>query len=235
MGFIEKLAPHTTDTKKMISARVSKDVMLALNNAAEDMDALGYAFSITKIIDKAFSDTLEELKQITGIDYYKLIKWRKKMESTQELAEHVEGFNPVDFDEGIKIIKEYQLMTFGLDSVRDFDTQLQEEKESLFKHWNTNLRDCGAILVPHDDGSVSLSALSDTDSNTKSSSKYVSGHTVETLSKLLKKSTDEVINILNNAGVTGKSADSHISTDDRKKLMKILSGRYSKNSNIKLK
>ncbi len=47
---------------------------------------------------------------------------------------------------------------------------------------------------------------------------------MQTLSKLLRKSTDEVINTLNNAGVTGKDADSRISTDDRQKLISSLSG-----------
>lgn len=65
--------------------------------------------------------------------------------------------------------------------------------------------------------------------------KNASGHTVQTLSKLLKKSPDEVIEILNNAGVTGKNSDSRISTDDRQKLMNSISRNSNKNINIKLK
>ena len=58
---------------------------------------------------------------------------------------------------------------------------------------------------------------------------------MQTLSKLLKKSTDKVIDILNNAGVTGKNADSRISTDDRQKLMNSLSRSSSNDINIKFK
>ena len=58
---------------------------------------------------------------------------------------------------------------------------------------------------------------------------------MQTLSKLLKKSPDEVIEILNNAGVTGKNSDSRISTDDRQKLMNSISRNSNKNINIKLK
>ncbi len=52
-------------------------------------------------------------------------------------------------------------------------------------------------------------------------------HTVETLSKSLKKTADEVIAILANAGVGGKHADSEISTEERKILMASLSKRSS--------
>jgi len=50
-------------------------------------------------------------------------------------------------------------------------------------------------------------------------------HTVQTLSKLLKKTPDEVITILTNAGVDGKTADSDISAEERKILMGSLSKR----------
>ena len=57
-------------------------------------------------------------------------------------------------------------------------------------------------------------------------------HTVESLSKLLKKTPDEVISILAAAGIDGKSQDSEISTDERKVLMANLSKRSSVKSSI---
>ncbi|SHN91183.1 Translation initiation factor 2 [Bathymodiolus heckerae thiotrophic gill symbiont] len=57
-------------------------------------------------------------------------------------------------------------------------------------------------------------------------------HTVETLSKLLKKTPDEVITILASAGIEGKKADSGISTEERKILMGSLSKRSSSKSSI---
>ncbi|SMN14713.1 Translation initiation factor 2 [uncultured Candidatus Thioglobus sp.] len=57
-------------------------------------------------------------------------------------------------------------------------------------------------------------------------------HTVETLSKLLKKTPDEVITILASAGIEGKKADSGISAEERKILMGSLSKRSSSKSSI---
>ncbi|SMN01488.1 Translation initiation factor 2 [uncultured Candidatus Thioglobus sp.] len=55
-------------------------------------------------------------------------------------------------------------------------------------------------------------------------------HTVATLSKLLKKTPDEVIAILANAGINGKVSDSEISAEERKILMGSLSKRASSSS-----
>ncbi|MDC9726893.1 MAG: translation initiation factor IF-2 [Candidatus Thioglobus sp.] len=57
-------------------------------------------------------------------------------------------------------------------------------------------------------------------------------HTVETLSKLLKKTPDEVITILASAGIEGKQADSSISGEERKILMGSLSKRSSSKSSM---
>jgi len=52
-------------------------------------------------------------------------------------------------------------------------------------------------------------------------------HTVETLAKLLKKTSDEVIVILSNAGIEGKNASSEITADERKVLMSNLTKRVT--------
>ena len=57
-------------------------------------------------------------------------------------------------------------------------------------------------------------------------------HTVETLSKLLKKTPEQVILILANAGIEGKTADANISVDERKILMSSLSKRSAGKSSI---
>ncbi|WP_428086840.1 translation initiation factor IF-2 [Candidatus Thioglobus sp.] len=57
-------------------------------------------------------------------------------------------------------------------------------------------------------------------------------HTVETLSKLLKKTPNEVITILTNAGIKGKQTDSSISAEERKILMSSLSKRSSGKSSM---
>ena len=57
-------------------------------------------------------------------------------------------------------------------------------------------------------------------------------HTVESLSKLLKKTPDEVISILATAGIEGKTQGSDISGDERKVLMANLSKRSGIKSDI---
>jgi translation initiation factor IF-2 len=57
-------------------------------------------------------------------------------------------------------------------------------------------------------------------------------HTVETLSKLLKKTPDEVITILATAGIDGKKPDSIISGEERKILMSSLTKRSSSKSSM---
>ncbi len=57
-------------------------------------------------------------------------------------------------------------------------------------------------------------------------------HTVESLSKLLKKSPEQVISILLAAGISGKTADSNISAEERQILMSSLSKRSATKSSI---
>jgi len=57
-------------------------------------------------------------------------------------------------------------------------------------------------------------------------------HTVQTLSKLLKKTPEEVITILVSAGVSDKTADSEISAEERKILMGSLSKRSTNKSSM---
>ena len=57
-------------------------------------------------------------------------------------------------------------------------------------------------------------------------------HTVESLSKLLKKTPDQVISILTEAGIEGKTAEAIISADERQILMSSLSKRSGTKSTI---
>ena len=57
-------------------------------------------------------------------------------------------------------------------------------------------------------------------------------HTVESLSKLLKKTPDQVISILTDAGIEGKTAEAIISADERQILMSSLSKRSGTKSTI---
>ena len=240
MGFLEERIPHSTDKKKVVSARVSQNVLAALNSAEEDIGGLGYKFSIANIIDKALNDTLDEIKDKTGIDYYKLIIWGQKILSAEKNLPPSQAHQLIDIVEEIQNFKDYFVVTKDLDGQLDFDEQLQRHEDSLVDQWNDWVKDHDAVVEKNTlnifwsepivgaFAETGVKVIVDKFSNTP-------GHTVETLSNLLKKSTDEVIAILNNAGVTGKDADSRISTDDRKKLMGSLARNTNKNINIKIK
>ena len=57
-------------------------------------------------------------------------------------------------------------------------------------------------------------------------------HTVESLSKVLKKTPDQVVSILADAGIEGKTVEANISADERKILMSSLSKRSGTKSTI---
>ena len=59
-------------------------------------------------------------------------------------------------------------------------------------------------------------------------------HTVESLSKLLKKTPDQVISILAEAGIEGKTVEANISAEERNILMSSLSKRSGTKSNISI-
>ena len=73
LNFVEE---RDRDTKKVVAARVSEDVLRALNMAENDSERFGYSFSTTNIIDKALNNTLLAIKNHSGIDYYKFVKWQ---------------------------------------------------------------------------------------------------------------------------------------------------------------
>ena len=77
--YLDFIDQRDRDTKKVVSARVSEDVLNALNMAEEDSSSFGYSFSITSIIEKALNNTLNSVEGNSGINYYKLVKWQKKI------------------------------------------------------------------------------------------------------------------------------------------------------------
>jgi hypothetical protein len=139
MDFLEKHIKHSADKKKVVSARVSEVVITALNNAEKDKNMTGYTFSVSRILERALNDTLNELKRKTAINYYKLVGWQRKMEGMQtELAfDGLEKF--FDFDKEIVKLKEGILATEDLESI-DFDTILEMHEERIFGAWNHNLQ-----------------------------------------------------------------------------------------------
>ena len=65
MPYIQKPDERKNDNTKIVNARVSEDVLAALNIASDDMHLFGYDFSITKVIEKALDNTLSEINEKT--------------------------------------------------------------------------------------------------------------------------------------------------------------------------
>jgi len=101
MKFLKKVETHEDD-KKVVSARVPRIVLDALDNAKVDLySEHGYTFSVPRIIEKALKDTLDEIKNETGFDFYELEKFKHEMNDLKNrLNESAKGLN-LEFDESI--------------------------------------------------------------------------------------------------------------------------------------
>ena len=165
MSYLERV-PYRTDNKKVASARVSEVVMVALSDASKDSDAVhGYSFTISKIIEKALNETLEELKEKTFIDYYKLVVFKRKMEQIQTQLSFDGLTHFFDFE---KEVKEFKLgiianeeMLYGQfehegkESVeQSFDVALQKLEHKIIQEWNDNLKEHNIDLTITWDGVV---------------------------------------------------------------------------------
>ena len=84
MPYIQKPDKRKNDNAKIVNARVSEDVLKALSMADDDSKQFDYSFTLTGVIKKALDDLLTEIYQDTGIDYYKFIKWEKKIKDRFE-------------------------------------------------------------------------------------------------------------------------------------------------------
>ena len=69
------------DNTKIVNARVSEEALNALSLAAKDSY---YTFTLTGVIRKAIEDTLNDIHLTTGVDYFKLIQWEKKIKNRFE-------------------------------------------------------------------------------------------------------------------------------------------------------
>ncbi|SFV84012.1 hypothetical protein MNB_SUP05-7-176 [hydrothermal vent metagenome] len=85
MSLLEKVDVNK-NVKKTVCARISVDILGALDIVKKDMKMSeegemlgGYTFSLTGIIEKAFLNTLEEIEEKTGTDYYELEKFKSKI------------------------------------------------------------------------------------------------------------------------------------------------------------
>ena len=132
MKYLEKNSTYK-DKKKNVGARVSEVVLSALNNAESDSNDLGYTFSITRIIEKALQDTLDELVEKTGMDYLSLEQFKFEMNERQNIRNiSSKDSTWVDFD---KKANEIKLMALSDTSV-DINLLLKKEEIKMTDYWD---------------------------------------------------------------------------------------------------
>ncbi len=83
MGYIKKIKTDK-DKRKVISVRVPEIVVNAFNSAGIEAEELGFEFKMPDVIEEALINTLDELKDETGVDFLKLEKFKYEMNSLQE-------------------------------------------------------------------------------------------------------------------------------------------------------
>ncbi len=130
MKYLEKNSTYK-DKKKNVGARVSEVVLSALNNAESDSNDLGYTFSITRIIEKALQDTLEELSTETGMDYLALEKFKFEMNERQGIR-NINAEDRRDFEEVANSIKLEALN----DSSVDMNLLLINAEKKMTDYWD---------------------------------------------------------------------------------------------------
>jgi hypothetical protein len=101
MRFIQEIEIDKSE-KKVVSARIPSMILNALDTASPVLkDEFGFKFSIPEIVEKALFDTLEEIKNETGLDFYGLEKFKKDMNQLKiRLEEGAPGLN-IEFDDTI--------------------------------------------------------------------------------------------------------------------------------------
>jgi hypothetical protein len=222
MGYLEKIDERGKDKKKVAGARVSEVVLAALNNAENDIDKIGYSFSLSRIIEKALDDTLLELKDKSGIDYYKLIKWQRRIQKTHSVIKQY--IDTEDFDKYVLELKKDVInSTIKNQSRYDFDDELTYSSHRLAIQWNFALEFSDSPIRVREDGGMAvfgteLVAVDDTYS-----------WSLSYLAKLLNKTDKEFIQLLESAGITEKDINSSI-TQDEKILLIHNASKWSKKS-----
>ncbi|HIG90152.1 MAG TPA: hypothetical protein EYQ45_04140 [Flavobacteriaceae bacterium] len=222
MGYLKKIDGRSKDKKKVAGARVSEVVLAALSSAENDIDNIGYSFSVSKIIETALDNTLLELKDKTGIDYYKLIKWQRRLQKSFNII--TQYIKTIDFDQYVIELKETVInSTIETQPQYDFDDELKYRAHSLAIEWNFALEFSNSPIRIREDGGMTVfgTELVAFDDSYSSSLIY--------LAKLLDKTDEEFVQLLEIAGIIEKNINSSI-TQEEKRLLIQSTSKWSKKS-----
>ena len=139
MGYIKKIKTDK-DKRKVISVRVPEIVVNAFNSAGIEAEELGFEFKMPDVIEEALINTLDELKDETGVDFLKLEKFKYEMNSLQEKLK-IDSNKEFDFNKESNEIKS-QAQAFKIgnpDETVDIDLMIKEKEQEIKAFWNEHL------------------------------------------------------------------------------------------------
>ena len=139
MGYIKKIKTDK-DKRIVVSVRVPEIVVNAFNSAGIEAEELGFEFKMTDVVEEALINTLDELKDETGVDFLKLEKFKYEMNSLQEKLK-IDSNKEFDFNkESNEIKSKAQAFKIGnSDETVDIDLMIKEKEQEIKAFWNEHL------------------------------------------------------------------------------------------------
>ncbi len=134
MGYIKKIKTDK-DKKKVVSVRVPEIVVNAFNNAGVEAKEFGYEFKMPDVIEEALINTLNELRNETGVDFLKLEKFKHEMNSLQDKLK-IDSKKQFDFN---KLSNEIKTQAFSIGNMGesvDIDLMIKEKEQEIKNSWN---------------------------------------------------------------------------------------------------
>ena len=137
MGYIKKIKTDK-DKRKVVSIRVPEIVVNAFNSAGIEAKELGYEFKMPDVIEEALINTLNELKDETGVDFLKLEKFKYEMNNLQEKL-GIGSDKQFDFNKESDEIKSQAFKIGNLGETVDIDLMIKEKEQEIKAYWSEHL------------------------------------------------------------------------------------------------
>ena len=137
MGYIKKIKTGK-DKRKVVSVRVPEIVVNAFNSAGIEAKELGYEFKMPDVIEEALINTLNELKDETGVDFLKLEKFKYEMNNLQEKL-GISSDKQFDFNKESDEIKSQAFKIGNLGETVDIDLMIKEKEQEIKAYWSEHL------------------------------------------------------------------------------------------------
>ena len=137
MGYIKKIKTDK-DKRKVVSVRVPEIVVNAFNSAGIEAKELGYEFKMPDVIEEALINTLNELKDETGVDFIKLEKFKYEMNNLQEKL-GISSDKQFDFNKESDEIKSQAFKIGNLGETVDIDLMIKEKEQEIKACWSDHL------------------------------------------------------------------------------------------------